>query len=170
MSAESIYDLVVIGSGHGGYVAAVRAAQNGLTTAIVEKDPKLGGTCLHRGCIPTKALLESASIYDHVRHAATWGIKVDGSSVDWPAVQKRKDKVVAKNAAGIDFLMKKNKITPYRGHGRLAGKGKVTVTAQDGSVQELKTRRVLLAMGSVPRARMAGAGMKKLFEMSAKKR
>ena len=94
------YDLVVIGSGPGGYVAAARAASIGLRTAIVEKDSALGGTCLHRGCIPTKALLHAADTYDEIKHASSLGIKTSGVSVDWQEVQKYKNKVVNTNALG----------------------------------------------------------------------
>jgi dihydrolipoamide dehydrogenase len=147
---EQTYDLVVIGAGPGGYVAAIRAGQLGLRTALVEKDARLGGTCLHRGCIPTKALLESATVYDRSRRAGTWGIRVGEVAVDWPAVQKRKTRVVRKNAAGIDYLMKKHRVTVLQGRGRLAGEGRVQVQPPDGDPLELQTRHVLLATGSVP--------------------
>src|SRR5713226_3373002 len=104
------YDIVIIGSGPGGYVAAIRAGQMGLKTAIVEKDDKFGGTCLHRGCIPTKALLFDAEIYDHFKNASEYGINCKGFSVDWDAVQARKNKIVTKLAKGVEFLLKKNKV------------------------------------------------------------
>ena len=105
------YDVVVIGSGPGGYVAAGRAAQLGLKTAIVEKDAKtpgvgLGGTCLHRGCIPTKAMLKSATLFDEVRHAADFGVRASGVELDFDAVRKFRDKVVIKGARGVEYLMK----------------------------------------------------------------
>jgi dihydrolipoamide dehydrogenase len=147
------YDVVIIGSGPGGYVAAIRAGQLGLKTALVEKDSKLGGTCLHRGCIPTKSLLYTAELYAHVLHAATFGVNVSNPSVDWAQAQKHKSKVVTKGAAGIDFLMKKNKVTVVKGYGRLAGKGKVEVTLTDGGKKEiLETKNVVLATGSIPKS------------------
>ncbi|MGZ5429888.1 MAG: FAD-dependent oxidoreductase, partial [Thermoanaerobaculia bacterium] len=111
-----MYDLVVIGSGPGGYVAAVRASQLGLKTAIVEKDAKvpnvgLGGSCLHRGCIPTKAMLKSASLYDEAKnHAADFGVKTAGVELDFPGVVKFRDKVVFRGAKGVEYLMKKHKV------------------------------------------------------------
>lgn len=143
------YDVTVIGSGPGGYVAAIRCAQLGLRTAIVEKDDRLGGTCLLRGCIPTKALLESAHLYDKMRKASTWGISADGVSVDFGAVQKYRGKVVTQNSKGVSFLMRKNKIEVHQGHGRLDGRGKVSVTDAKGKVTALRTKHVILATGSV---------------------
>lgn len=144
------FDVVIIGSGPGGYVAAIRAGQLGLKTAIIEKDKKLGGTCLHRGCIPTKSLLWSAELYSHVLHAAKFGVNLENPSIDWAQAQKHKQKVVDKGAAGIDFLMKKNKVTVFKGYGRLAGKGQVEVTASEGGgKQVLATKNVILATGSV---------------------
>ena len=99
------YDLVVIGAGPGGYVSAIRASQLGMKVAIVEKDSRLGGTCLLRGCIPTKSMLESAEIADHARHASEFGIQVGDVQIDLKAVLKRKDKVVSQNAGGVQFLM-----------------------------------------------------------------
>ena len=100
---SATYDVVIIGSGPGGYVAAIRAGQLGLKTAIVEKDSRFGGTCLLRGCIPTKSMLESAAIADHARHAEDFGIQLGAVSIDLPAVLKRKDKVVDQNAKGVAF-------------------------------------------------------------------
>src|SRR3954471_14327906 len=99
------YDLVIIGSGPGGYSAAVRAGQYGLKTAIIERDPKLGGTCLHVGCIPTKALLHTAEVWDHFRHSEEEGIKCDNPQLDFPRVHERKNNIVSKHAKGIEFLM-----------------------------------------------------------------
>jgi dihydrolipoamide dehydrogenase len=143
------FDVVIIGSGPGGYVAAIRAGQLGLKTAIIEKDKKLGGTCLHRGCIPTKALLYTAELYSHITHAATFGINVSNPSLDWAQVQKHKQKVVDKGAGGIDFLMKKNKVTVVKGTGKLVGKGKVEVALTEGGTQLLETKNVILGTGSV---------------------
>jgi dihydrolipoamide dehydrogenase len=146
------FDVVIIGSGPGGYVGAIRAAQLGLKTAIIEKDKRLGGTCLHRGCIPTKSLLWTAELFHHIREAADFGIDVANPTINWANAQKHKEKVVTKGANGIDFLMKKNKITVVKGHGRIAGKGKVEVTAEDGSKQTLDTKNIIIATGSVPRS------------------
>ena len=143
------YDVTVIGSGPGGYVAAIRCAQLGLKTAIVEKDPNLGGTCLLRGCIPTKALLESAHLYDKMRVAKKFGIKATGVELDFPAVQKYRAKTVTTNSKGVSFLMRKNEIDVHSGHGRIAGRGTVTVTAADGSVTTLSTKNTIIATGSV---------------------
>ena len=144
------FDVVIIGSGPGGYVAAIRAGQLGLKTAIIEKDKKLGGTCLHRGCIPTKSLLYTSELYSHILHAATFGINLSNPSVDWAQAQKHKQKVVDKGAAGIDFLMKKNKVTVFKGTGKIAGKGKVEVVLSEGGKKEtLETKNIIVATGSV---------------------
>ncbi|MBX7115162.1 MAG: dihydrolipoyl dehydrogenase [Myxococcaceae bacterium] len=148
-----MFDVVVIGSGPGGYVAAIRAGQLGLKTALIEKDAKLGGTCLHRGCIPTKSLLWTAELYSHILHAAEFGIDLQNPAVNWGQAQKHKSKVVTKGASGIEFLMKKNKVTVVKGHGRVAGKGKVEVTLNEGGgKQVLDTKNIILAMGSVPKS------------------
>ncbi|MEM1205283.1 MAG: dihydrolipoyl dehydrogenase [Acidobacteriota bacterium] len=144
------YDLIVIGSGPGGYVGAIRAAQLGLRVAVVEKDPSFGGTCLHRGCIPTKALLHTAAMLDEIRGADRFGISVDAPTLDLDGAHAYKDKVVGKNAKGIEFLFKKNKIDGLHGFGRLTGPNTVTVE-KDGEVETYETRFVLLATGSVPR-------------------
>jgi dihydrolipoamide dehydrogenase len=150
------YDLVVIGSGPGGYVAAIRAAQLGLRTAIVEKDAKapgvgLGGTCLHRGCIPTKAMLKSATLFDEARnHAGDFGVKTSGVELDYPGVVKFRDKVVFKGAKGVEFLMKKNKIDVLAGLGRLLSRNQVAVKGEAAETV-VTAKNVLLATGSVPR-------------------
>ena len=146
------FDVVIVGSGPAGYVAAIRAAQLGLKTAIVEKDKRLGGTCLHRGCIPTKALLWTAELYHHITEAAAFGIDVQNVAINWANAQKHKAKVVTKGAGGIDFLMKKNKITVVKGHGRIAGKGKDEVALEDGQKQTLETKNIVIATGSVPKS------------------
>ena len=143
------YDVTIIGSGPGGYVAAVRCAQLGLKTAIVEKDSRLGGTCLLRGCIPTKALLESAHLYDKMREASKFGIKASGVELDFKGVQQFRDKTVGTNSKGVTFLMRKNKVEVVSGHGRLAGPGRVDVTGADGTVRTLATKNVIVATGSV---------------------
>lgn len=142
------YDLVVIGSGPGGEVGAIRAAQLGLKTALVEKAPHLGGTCLNWGCIPTKALLESAKTYVKFQHAAELGFDIGKLSFDWDRIMKKKEGIVDAQRKGLRFLMKKNKIDTFEGHGRIAGKNKITVTAADGKVTTLDTKFVLIATGS----------------------
>ncbi len=145
------FDVVIIGSGPGGYVAAIRAGQLGLKTALIEKDKKLGGTCLHRGCIPTKSLLYTAELFSHIQHAATFGINVTNPVIDWAQAQKHKQKVVDKGAGGIDFLMKKNKVTVLKGVGKIAGKGQVEVTLTEGGTKQvLTTKNIIVATGSVP--------------------
>jgi dihydrolipoamide dehydrogenase len=148
--AREEFDLIIIGSGPGGYVAGIRAGQLGLKTAVVEKDPKLGGTCLHRGCIPTKALLQTASVLDEIREAGSHGIQVSEPSLDVAKAQERKRKVVDSNARGIEGLFKKNKVTWLRGLGRLAGPNEVVVEGAEGA-QSYGARFVMIATGSVPR-------------------
>jgi dihydrolipoamide dehydrogenase len=160
--AETIYDVAIIGAGPGGYTAAIRAAQYGLKTALIEKDDKLGGTCLHVGCIPTKAILFSAEIFDHLKHAKELGIdSVDGAKVNWKAVQDRKNKIVTKHAKGIEFLMKKNKVNTIEGYGRLTGPAKDGVLTIEvlteggggaaGELNNVKAKAVILATGSEAR-------------------
>jgi dihydrolipoyl dehydrogenase len=145
------YDLVIIGSGPGGYVAAIRASQWGLKTAVVEKDPFLGGTCLHVGCIPTKVFLHHADIYDNFKRAAEFGFDVKDVKVNWPAMLTRKDKIVKKHAGGIAALFKKNKVDSITGWGRVAGPGRVSVE-KDGKTTELETTYTMLATGSEARS------------------
>jgi dihydrolipoamide dehydrogenase len=143
-------DLIVLGSGPGGYVAAIRAGQLGLKTAVVEKDPKFGGTCLHRGCIPTKALLHTAGLLDEVRHAESFGVRVSEPELDMEQAHLYKDAVVDKNARGVEYLFKKNKIEGVHGFGRLVGANEVEVAGSDGT-RTYRAKHVLLATGSVPR-------------------
>ncbi len=150
MSTEQ-FDVTIIGSGPGGYVAAIRAAQLGLKTAIVEKDKRLGGTCTLRGCIPTKQLLMSAHVYEQMQHAADFGVEASGIQLAFANVQKRKEKVVMKNSKGIEYLMKKNKITTFSGTGKLALPGRVEVTSADGKKETINTKNIILATGSVVR-------------------
>jgi dihydrolipoamide dehydrogenase len=148
--AREEFDLIIIGSGPGGYVAGIRAGQLGLKVAVVEKDPKLGGTCLHRGCIPTKALLHTAEVLDEIREAASLGITVGEPTLDVPKAQERKRKVVDSNARGIEGLFKKNKVTWLQGLGRVAGANEVVVEGAGGA-QSYGARFILIATGSVPR-------------------
>jgi dihydrolipoyl dehydrogenase len=147
----SNYDLAIIGSGPGGYVTAIRAAQWGLKTVVIEKDGFLGGTCLHVGCIPTKVLLHHAEIYDHFKNAKEFGIEVKDFKLDWPAVLARKDKIIKKHAKGIEFLFRKNKVETLQGWGRYAGPSQVTIE-KDGKTTEVQAKHILLATGSEARA------------------
>jgi len=146
----SNYDLAIIGSGPGGYVTAIRAAQWGLKTVVIEKDGFLGGTCLHVGCIPTKVLLHHAEIYDHFKNAKEFGIEVKDFKLDWAAVLARKDKIIKKHAKGIEFLFRKNKVESLQGWGRYAGPGKVSVE-KDGKTTEVQAKHIMLATGSEAR-------------------
>ena len=142
------YDVVVIGSGPGGYVAAIRAAQLGLKTAIVEKWPTFGGTCLNVGCIPSKALLHASELYEEAGHGfADMGIGVK-PTLDLAKMLAFKDDGVDGNVKGVEYLLKKNKVDAYRGTGALAGKGKVKVTPEDGEPTEIETKNVIIATGS----------------------
>jgi dihydrolipoamide dehydrogenase len=144
------YDVVVIGSGTGGYVAAIRAAQLGLRTAVVERAPVLGGTCLNWGCIPTKALLEHAHALKVAQDWKEWGLTIGEAAVgiDMTRVHARKDKIVKGLTSGVEFLFKKNKITWVKGSGRLAGGGKVEIT--EGDTQTLVAKNeIVVATGSI---------------------
>ncbi len=145
------FDVTIIGSGPGGYVAAIRAGQLGLKVAIIEKEKgaRLGGTCGLRGCIPTKALLMSAHLYQQAGHFADYGIKVENLGFDWTQVQKRKGDIVAKNSSGVAYLMKKNKITVFNGFGKIVGQGKIEVTTDDGKTETVETKNIIIATGSV---------------------
>jgi dihydrolipoamide dehydrogenase len=140
------FDLIVIGSGPGGYVAAIRASQLGLKTAIVEKE-SLGGICLNWGCIPTKALLKSAQVFEYINHAADYGIKVSGGEVDFDSVVKRSRTVADGMSKGVAFLMKKNKIEVLMGAGKLKSKGTVTVTGADGAAKDYTAKHIIVATG-----------------------
>ena len=143
------HDLVVIGGGPGGYVAAIRASQRGLSVAVVEAEERLGGTCLRVGCIPSKALLESSQKFEETRHSlAQHGIHASSIELDLAVMMKRKADVVSTLAKGVEALLKKNKVTRYRGFGRIAGPGCVAVVSADGEVTELRSERILLAVGS----------------------
>jgi dihydrolipoamide dehydrogenase len=147
------FDVVIIGAGTGGYVAAIRAAQLGLKTAVVERQPALGGTCLNWGCIPTKALLEHAHALKIVQEAAEWGITLGSGAapaIDMKRVHARKDKIISGITKGVEFLFKKNKIEWVKGTGRLAGKGRVEVSG-GSAPRVLAAREIVIATGSAPR-------------------
>ena len=141
------YDLVIIGSGPGGYVAAIRAGQYGLKTLVVEKDSYVGGTCLHIGCIPTKVLLYHAEIYENFQRAAEFGFEVKDVKVNWNAILERKQKIVNKHTKGIEFLFRKSKVETMTGWGRIAGPGRVAVE-KDGKTTEVETNFTMVATGS----------------------
>lgn len=146
-----MYDVIVIGSGPGGYVAAIRAAQLGLKTAIIEKYPTLGGTCLNVGCIPSKALLDSSEHYHNAAHTfKTHGINLSNLKVDLKQMILRKDDVVKQNVDGIQYLMKKNKIDVHHGMGSFVDKNTVRVTKDDGTTQDLQGKNIIIATGSKP--------------------
>ena len=145
----SSYDLVVIGSGPGGYVCAIRAVQLGLKTAVVEKEKTLGGTCLNIGCIPSKALLHASELFEEAGHSfARMGIGVPAPKLDLPTMLKFKQDAIDGNVKGVDFLFKKNKIDTHHGFGRIAAPGKVEVKAADGKVTTLETKSIVIATGS----------------------
>ena len=153
---DTTYDVAIIGSGPAGYTAAIRAGQLGLKTALIEKDGFLGGTCLHVGCIPTKALLFNAEIWDHLKDAKEFGIEgVDARKLNWTAIQERKSKIVTKHAKGLEFLMRKNKVETVKGYGKLTGRaqnGVLTIeVASGGKSSHLKAKNVILATGSEAR-------------------
>jgi dihydrolipoamide dehydrogenase len=154
---DTLYDVAILGSGPAGYTAAIRGGQLGLKVALIEAEKVLGGTCLHVGCIPTKALLFNAEIWDHLKHAAEYGIAGIGTpQLDWSAVLARKTAIVNKHTKGLEFLMKKNKVTVVPGFGRLTGPAKdgihtVELTAADGTKSQLKAKNLILATGSEAR-------------------
>ncbi|MEM6964207.1 MAG: dihydrolipoyl dehydrogenase [Bacteroidota bacterium] len=145
------YDVTVIGSGPGGYVAAIRASQLGMKTAIIERYSTLGGTCLNVGCIPSKSLLDSSEHY-HNAHGKfeLHGIKIKGLEIDMPQMIHRKNQVVEENVKGISFLMKKNKIDVYHGHGSFINANKISVAKDDGTTEEIETDKTIIATGSKP--------------------
>ena len=141
------FDIAIIGSGPGGYVAAIRAGELGLKTVVVEKDPFLGGTCLHVGCIPTRVLLHHADVYDHMKNAAELGFEVSGLNINWATVMARKSKIVTKHSKGIEFLFKKNKVEWVQGWGKYEGPGKVSVE-KDGKKSTIEANNILMVSGS----------------------
>ena len=149
-TTSGAFEVVVIGSGPGGYVAALRAAGAGLRTAVVEKDARFGGTCLHVGCIPSKVFLHAASLLDDIRAAKTFGVAASEPTLDWEGLQRRNRRVIGKLAAGVGLLLKRAGVECVRGFGRLAGSGRVEVTA-DGSIRSLAARNIIIATGSEAR-------------------
>ncbi|MFZ0271753.1 MAG: dihydrolipoyl dehydrogenase [Acidobacteriaceae bacterium] len=150
--AETIYDVAIIGGGPAGYTAAIRAGQYGLKVALVEKAEKLGGTCLHVGCIPTKSLLFNAEVYDHLKHAKEYGIDGLGEGqINWQTVLDRKNQIVTKHVKGLDFLMRKNKVTVISGFGKLTGPAKngvFTISVEGKGASSVQAKNVVLATGS----------------------
>jgi dihydrolipoyl dehydrogenase len=143
------YDLVVIGTGPGGYVCAVRAAQLGMKVAVVEKNATLGGTCLNVGCMPSKALLHASEMFEEAGHSfAKMGVSVSAPKLDLPSMMNFKQQGIDGNVKGVDFLMKKNKIDVISGTGKVLGAGKVEVSGRDGKVQTVETRNIVIATGS----------------------
>src|SRR5205809_4291911 len=140
------YDVIVIGSGPGGYPAAIRASQLGFKAAIIEKE-SLGGICLNWGCIPTKALLKSAQVFDYMKHSSNYGLSASDVKQDFGAVVKRSRGVADKMSKGVTFLMKKNKIDVIMGNGKLLAANKLEVTAADGSKQVLDAKNIVIATG-----------------------
>ena len=154
--ADTIYDVAIIGGGPAGYTAAIRAGQYGLKTALIEKDSKLGGTCLHVGCIPTKSLLFNAEVYDHLKHAEEYGIEGLGAGkLNWKKILERKTQIVNKHTKGLDFLMRKNKVTVVPGFGKLTGAAKAGVHSVEvsggGKSLTVQAKNIVLATGSSAR-------------------
>ena len=144
------FDLAIVGGGSGGYVAAIRAGQLGLSTVVIESD-KVGGTCLHRGCIPTKALLQTAALVDAIDDGARFGVTTEGRHLDYAQASKRKQEVVSQLHKGVEFLLKKNRATVVNGRARLAGAGRIAVTGGSNSETDIEASAVILATGSRPR-------------------
>ncbi len=151
METREVFDLAIIGSGPGGYVAAIRAHQLGLKTAIVERDVRMGGTCLLRGCIPTKVLLHDAALLGKIRRASKHGFNTGEVEVDFSKVQKRKSVIVTKLTKGVEFLMKKNEVVTYKGNATLTGPGHIAVEGS-GSTTQVRAKHVIVATGSEPKS------------------
>jgi dihydrolipoamide dehydrogenase len=151
-STNEVFDVTIIGSGPGGYVAAIRAGQLGLRTAIIEKDKNLGGTCLLRGCIPTKSLLHTADLLDEFKHAKEHGVVAGSVTLDFGQAQKRKGKVVLKLSKGVEFLMRKHKVRVFNGSAHIDGPGRISIAGADGASQTIQTKNIVIATGSVPRS------------------
>ncbi|MEP6769914.1 MAG: dihydrolipoyl dehydrogenase [Acidobacteriota bacterium] len=152
MNESKTYDVSIIGSGPGGYVAAIRAAQLGLSVQVIELEPRLGGVCTLRGCIPTKALLHTADLLEEARHGADVGVMAREVKLEMAGAQKHKEKVVRQSSNGVAYLMKKNRVDVTPGFGRIAGPGRVAVKAADGSESEFGAKNILIATGSSPRS------------------
>jgi dihydrolipoamide dehydrogenase len=152
MSSTKTYDLCIIGSGPGGYVAAIRASQLGMSVLIVEKDSRLGGVCTLCGCIPTKALLHTADLLEEARHGADVGVAAREVRLDMPAAMKHKERVVRQSTNGVTYLMKKNRVDVANGFGRIAGPGRVNVAGPDGAETTFLAKKILVATGSTPRS------------------
>lgn len=148
--ADQHFNVVFLGGGSGGYVGAIRAAQLGMNAAVIERD-KLGGTCLHRGCIPSKAYLESAHVFTEFQHRESFGLTADNIGYDFGGIQKQMRKVVTDNWNGVKFLMKKNKITVIEGDGRITGKGQIEVQSHKGEVQKVTSDNLVIGTGTRPR-------------------
>jgi len=147
---ENIFDLVILGGGSGGYVAAIRATQLGLKTAIIEKN-LLGGTCLHKGCIPTKSILRSAELYATLKSKDEFGIIAENISFDFLKIQERKQKIVEQLTKGIEFLMKKNKITVFSGYGKFISENTISVEIENGVIENIMGKNFIIATGSLPK-------------------
>lgn len=152
MNEVKTYDLSIIGSGPGGYVAGIRASQLGMSVQIIEREPRLGGVCTLRGCIPTKALLHTADLLEEARHGADVGVTAREVKLEMTGAQKHKEKVVRQSSNGVSYLMKKNRIDVTTGFGRIAGPGQVAVKAADGSEATFAAKHILVATGSTPRS------------------
>src|ERR1700748_535798 len=151
--ADTIFDVVVLGGGPAGYTCAIRASQYGLKAALIDANDRLGGTCLLWGCIPTKAMLFSAELWDHLKHADRYGIEGVTPKLNWKGLLARKDDVISRHVKGLDFLMKKNKINAIKGYGRLTGPAKdgvhtIELKLADGKTDNVKAKNVVLATGS----------------------
>ena len=152
MNETKTYDVCIIGSGPGGYVAAIRAAQLGMSVLVVERESRLGGVCTLRGCIPTKALLHTADLLEEARHGSDVGVAAREVRLDLPAAMKHKEKVVRQSSNGVAYLMKKNRVDVASGFGRIAGVGRVSVAAADGTEAAYSAKNILIATGSSPRS------------------
>src|SRR5436190_22513486 len=152
MNEVKSYDLSIIGSGPGGYVAAVRAAQLGMAVQVIELESRLGGVCTLRGCIPTKALLHTADLLEEARHGADIGVAAREVRLEMAGAMKHKEKVVRQSSNGVAYLMKKNRVDVVNGFGRIAGPGRVSVAGSDGAETVYAAKNILVATGSTPRS------------------